>query len=174
MRIAVSAGHGNRDPGAVNVERHVYEHLESYKIAWLLRDVLERQGHEVHFVSCFQPLADKIQTVNALHAVQPFDLALEIHFNSAEDLSANGTEVLYLSAKNKERAARISASVSKALGTKDRGAVQRRNLGWLKQTVPPALIIEVLFIQHDAEAGKILAPDFHGRVAGAIARGITA
>lgn len=173
MRIALSAGHGLRDPGAVNTERGLCEHLESYKIVWFLRDVLERQGHQVEFVSCFQSLASKIREVNELHAVQPVDLALEIHFNSADDLTANGTEVLYLSAKNKERAASISASVSKSLGTKDRGAVRRGNLGWLNKTTPPALIVEVLFIQAD-EAGKILAPDFHGRVAGAIARGITA
>lgn len=172
MRFCVSAGHGLRDPGAVNVERHLIEHVHAYHITWLLRDQLERLGHQVEFISCFQPLADKIQTVNALHAVQPFDLALEVHFNSAEDLTANGTEVLYLSAKNKELAARISASVSKSLGTKDRGAVRRGNLGWLRQTVPPALIIETLFIQ-GFEAGKILAPDFHGRVAGAIARVFT-
>jgi N-acetylmuramoyl-L-alanine amidase len=150
MRIALSIGHGLRDPGAVN--GLLFEHLEAYKIGWFLRDALEARGHAVELISCFQILGAKIRAVNALHEARPLDLALEVHFNSAADPRANGTEVLFLSAKNEALAARVSKQLSITLGTRNRGAVKRDNLGWLKQTAPPALIVEVLFISSSLDA----------------------
>jgi N-acetylmuramoyl-L-alanine amidase len=165
MRIALSIGHGLRDPGAINKE--LFEHLEAYKITWLLRNALEAKGHAVELISCFQMLAAKIRNVNALHETKPFDLALEIHFNSAADPKANGTEVLYFSPRNQDLAARMSLGLSKALGLRNRGAVKRDNLGWLKQTAPPALIVEVLFISSPADC-SIIDTTFHRRVADAL------
>src|SRR4026207_1739864 len=96
MRIAVSVGHGLNDPGAVNGD--LIEHLEAYKIVWRLREALK--GHDVEPISCFQTLASKIRNVHDTDAVKPLDMAVEIHFNSAADPKANGTEVLYFSPKN--------------------------------------------------------------------------
>jgi N-acetylmuramoyl-L-alanine amidase len=172
MRICLSAGHGLRDPGAENPRLGLNEHVEAYRIAWELRDVLEAEGHYVEFISCFQSLTDKVGTVNRLHAVRPFDLALEIHFNAATNPDARGTEVLHYSAKNRGLAARISKQLSEAIATKDRGAVKRDNLAWLKRTNPPALIIETLFLHNDHEARKIQEPPFHSKVAQAIAKGL--
>lgn len=166
MRIALSVGHGLRDPGAINNE--LFEHLEVYKITWLLRNALEAKGHAVELISCFQMLAAKIRNVNALHETKPFDLALEMHFNSAADSRANGTEVLYYSPKNEQLAARLSLGLSNAIGLRNRGAVKRDNLGWLKQTAPPALIVEVLFISNPGDCSAIDAT-FHRRVAEALA-----
>lgn len=173
MRLIVSAGHGLKDPGAVNHELGLLEHLHAYQVAWFLRDALERAGHTATFVSCFQSLGDKIINVNWLHAQNAVDLAIEIHFNSAVDPNANGTECLYHSLHNRELAARISGKVSAALGTRDRGAVRRLTLGWLKATTPPAVIVEVLFLSNDSEAATmILKQGFHATVARAIAEGV--
>jgi N-acetylmuramoyl-L-alanine amidase len=173
MRICISAGHGLRDPGAVNNKLRLKEHLHAYAIAWELRDSLEALGHKVEFISCFQTLGEKIQNVNTLHRQVPFDLAVEIHFNSAASPQANGTEVLYYSTKNQSRAAMISAALATALDTRDRGAVKRDNLGWLKRTDPPALIVETLFIQNEQEARIMHSPGFHFIAADAIARSIS-
>lgn len=167
MRIALSIGHGLWDPGAVS--GLFVEHVEAYKIAWLLRDALESKGHAVELISCFQELSEKIRNINELHAVKRFDLALEIHFNSHADPKANGTEVLYYSPKNQVLAAKISKGLAAAIGTRDRGAVQRlKGLGFLKQTDPPALIVEVLFISSPVDTAAMNIT-FHRRVAEAIA-----
>jgi N-acetylmuramoyl-L-alanine amidase len=168
MRLILSVGHGDRDPGALNPQLHLREHVEAYRIVWELRDMLERAGHQVQFISCFQSLAAKIREVNRLHAEHAADLALEVHFNSAVDPTANGTEVLYCSPKNHELAARISRGISAVLGTRDRGAKKRIDLGWLKVTKPPALIVEVLFISNNTEAALCETPNFPMAVANAI------
>jgi N-acetylmuramoyl-L-alanine amidase len=166
MRIALSIGHGLNDPGAIS---GLYiEHVEAYKIAWLLRDALKEKKHTVDLISCFQELPAKIREINEAHQVKPFDLAVEIHFNSAADPKANGTEVLYYSPKNESLAAKISKALAGAIGTRDRGAVKRDNLGFLKQTNCPALIVEVLFISNPRECAAIDIT-FSRRVAEAIA-----
>lgn len=165
MRIAVSVGHGLSDPGAVNGD--LCEHLIVYGIAWKLREALTAKGHNVEPISCFQPLIGKIKEINAEHAVKPFDLAVEIHLNSAADPKANGTECLYFSPKNQPLATQLSGALSKALGTRNRGAIKRDNLGFLKQTNPPALIIEVLFISNPSDT-SLMDVTFPRRVAEAI------
>lgn len=167
MNIIVSAGHGDRDPGAV--AGNIVEHLRAYPIAWLLRSSLESKGHTVEFISCFQSLAGKIKTVNELHTVKPVDLAIEIHFNSHKDESAHGTEVLFYSPKLESAAKIISSSIAAALGTTNRGAKRRLDLGWLKRTQPPALIVEVCFISNLADAARMNTSTFHSLVADAIA-----
>lgn len=167
MRIALSIGHGLNDPGAVS--GLFIEHLEAYKIAWLLRDALTTNKHTVELISCFQELPKKINSINELHNVKPFNLTIEIHFNSHTDPKANGTEVLYYSPNNQPLAAKISAAISRELGTRDRGAVKpTRPLGFLRQTQPPALIIEVLFISSPVDTSAINIT-FHRRVAESIA-----
>lgn len=161
MRIAVSIGHGLNDPGAVNGE--YVEHLHAYMIAWYLKEFIN--DHE--FISCFQPLAGKIKSINSLHSVKPLDLAVEIHFNSSAETNANGTETLYYSTKNKRLAERISLSIASSIGLRNRGAVKRTNLGFLKQTNCPALIIEVMFISSPVDLSAIDLT-FHRRVAEAI------
>lgn len=167
----VSAGHGFKDPGASNPRLGLIEHLEAYQIAWHLRTALEAMHHTVEFVSCFQILSSKIAAVNKRACEIDITAAVEIHFNSAEDQTAGGTEVLHFN--NPDIAETVSASVSAALKTTNRGAKQRSNLGWLNSTKPLALIVEVLFISNDTEATMVLDRDFHRKVASAIANGLT-
>lgn len=168
--IIVSAGHGDRDPGAT--ANGCIEHLEAYQITWLLRSQLEAKGHACEFVSCFQPLSRKIQQVNALHDEKAIDLAIEIHFNSAENSQAHGTECLYYSPKTRSMAVSISEKLSAAIGTADRGAKHRTDLGWLKQTQPPALIVEVCFLSNPDDAVKMGRSEFHQTAAAGITAGI--
>lgn len=166
MRIAVSVGHGLSDPGAVNGD--LCEHLIVYGIVWRLREALAAKGHDAEPISCFQTLSSKIREINEAHAVKPFELAIEIHLNSAADPKSNGTECLYFSPKNEPLATQLSGVLSKALGTRSRGAIKRDNLGFLKQTNPPALIIEVLFISSPVDT-SLMDVTFPRRVAEAIA-----
>lgn len=163
MRLAISTGHGLNDPGAVNGE--LIEHLHAYQIAWHLMNSIGFLNSE--FISCYQTLAGKIKSINLLNDSKLIDLAVEIHFNSSTNTKANGTEVLYYSEKNKPLASRISNSIAQSIGLRDRGAIKRTNLGFLKQTNCPALIIEVMFISSPVDTSAIDIT-FHRRVAEAI------
>jgi N-acetylmuramoyl-L-alanine amidase len=166
MYIVLSVGHGLQDPGACNPALGLIEHLEAYKIVWHLRDALIDAGYLVEVVSCFQSLSAKIANVNSLHAAVRIDLAIEVHFNSHETPDAHGVEVCYTTQERVATA--VSDVLSDALDLTNRGAKHRPDLAWLSQTIPPAILIETLFLSNPAEAGLIGDPGFHARVALAI------
>lgn len=174
MRIAISAGHGKGDPGAVNETLGLQEHAEAVKICREFERQLQEVGIDVLVIpyGVFS-LKEKIAEVNAAHAESQIAQAIEVHFNSNPGPPAYGTEVLFQSVKNRDIAKEISRELATAIGTTDRGAKQRMNLGWLKQTKPPALIVEVLFINNNDEASKVKGLDFAERAAAGITRGLT-
>jgi N-acetylmuramoyl-L-alanine amidase len=172
--FVLSSGHGCEDPGAVNSALGIFEHLEVYQIVWHLRDVLIDQGHFVDWVSCFGSLGSKIDAVNRLDAAHAVDVALEIHLNSHTSPEAHGTEACYVSTSQQARAADVSAALAADLGITDRGAKHRPDLAWLTQTMPPALLIETLFLSNPAEASLLSTPGIHQRIAQAISRGLGA
>lgn len=71
---------------------------------------------------------------------------VSIHFNasSGRNQKAIGTEVLYYDALS--LAAKMSKAISGASGFKNRGAKQRQELAFLRDTVMPAILIEVCFV----------------------------
>ncbi len=176
MRLALSAGHGlNRrgrpDPGAVNEELELTEHAVALELTDALSSRLAGSGLDIVAVDAPQTLSRKIAAVNAAHTQESIDLAVEIHLNSFRDPEAHGTEVLYYSRSHREKAATVSRHLSEALNTFDRGAKRRTDLGWLKRTKCPALLVEVLFLSN-LEAARIHTNNFHETAAAAIAGGI--
>ncbi|WP_271002184.1 N-acetylmuramoyl-L-alanine amidase [Listeria seeligeri] len=89
-------------------------------------------------------LVEQVKKANAVNKAGRLDVSW--HFNSAADKSATGVEVLYYD--QKELAARVSAALAKALGLRDRGAKQRKDLYFLANTNAPAILIEVAFISN--------------------------
>lgn len=168
MRIAISAGHGGKDPGTVNPRLGLQEHAEALTVAEELHGHLSAAGVHTFFVEPGRfTLDEKIREVNESHRGFPFDWAIEIHFNSAENDDAHGTEVWHWSMKNAAMAARMSAAISRRIGTKDRGA-KHGSLKWTRLTAPPALLVECLFLNNDDEAQKVKAPTFAKHVAAGI------
>ena len=177
MRIAISPGHGMNgqggvDPGAVNETLGFAEHPQAIFLVQALAEHARLAGIDVFMLPAPLPLLEKVQRVNQRHGDTPFDWAIEVHFNSFADPSAHGTEVCYLSQGNEGPAARVSQALSWALCTEDRGPKKRRNLMWLRSTLPPALLVETLFLSNNVEAEKINDPAFRGAVAAAIVQGL--
>ncbi|MBC2071749.1 N-acetylmuramoyl-L-alanine amidase [Listeria seeligeri] len=92
-------------------------------------------------------LVEQVKKANAVNKAGRLDVSW--HFNSAADKSATGVEVLYYD--QKELAARVSAALAKALGLRDRGAKQRKDLYFLANTNAPAILIEVAFISNASD-----------------------
>lgn len=80
-------------------------------------------------------------------------LNLSLHLNAG---GGSGVEVLYYGDSTKKLAAEISAAISKALGVKDRGAKQRKDLYFLKQTKAHSILIEVCFIDSLIDMQKLI------------------
>lgn len=97
-------------------------------------------------------LSYKIAYLND-HAA-PFDFIVSLHMNSADDPAVSGTEVLYGGNAPVSRlrdADEVSRIVAGKLGLKNRGAkvdteTPRKRIAILRDTDPPALLIELGFI----------------------------
>lgn len=94
--------------------------------------------------------SQNLKTIVNYHNKQTRDLDWSVHFNAASvtDLP-RGVEVLYYDAK--DLAAKVSAAIAKASGLKDRGAKQRTELYFLKNTNKPAILLEICFVDSKAD-----------------------
>lgn len=83
------------------------------------------------------------------------DLVVSFHLN-AFDTKANGVEVCYYD--QQDLAAKVSAQLSKDIGWANRGAKERRygneRLHVLAETKAPAILIELGFIDNEADMAK--------------------
>lgn len=177
MKIAICAGHHTSAKGAGNSKYNLNEHDEAWQVVGHLLDILCDKGHRCSMFS--GKLSRKIANVNHGN----FDLALDIHFNAG---GGRGCEVVHVpnSSKRAAQAALMSKAISKAMGTRDRGAKEGWWWGKLKngkpykpdafvaQTNCAAFIPEPLFIDNDSEVAAWFVAGRHAEVAKAIALGI--
>ncbi|MBD3289800.1 hypothetical protein GF337_13420 [candidate division KSB1 bacterium] len=182
-KVAIAAGHYPQRPGATATLEggFIYvEHELATQVTARLKSILSgREDIEVQEV--WGTLQQKVETINRWAA----DLALEVHFNDAPNPAAVGTETLYYagSTQGKKFAIRIQEQLVENLGTENRGA----KIGWyqgqvgvplyfLKNTLMPAIIIEVCFL-NGADIDKVIGipelPEWENEVADAIAAGIS-
>lgn len=141
MKIALDAGHGGTDPGAVSgVEK---EKVWTLKLAFEVEKYLKKLGHEVVMTrlhDVFVPLPTRCLIANRAKC----DLFVSIHLNAG---GGEGSEVLIYPGS---RARPIAERVLKSLGRffKIRGVKDRSDLAVLKGTEMPAVLIEVCFIDN--------------------------
>ena len=143
-KIFVSAGHGGKQPGAVNgklIEKNFTLEIAN-RLAKLLRDA----GHTVvqnrtTDVDCSPEQA--AQMANSSGA----DLFVEIHLNSFTQPSANGCEVYYYKgSKEGEKLANDICKSIAALGYRNRGAKANTSLYVVKNTKMTAVLVECCFL----------------------------
>jgi N-acetylmuramoyl-L-alanine amidase len=94
--------------------------------------------------------SENLATIVNFHNEQERDLDVSVHFNAyVETDKAMGVEVLYLS--QAELAAQVAAAIA-SCGFKNRGAKKRTDLYFLNKTDMPAILIEVCFVDSQADA----------------------
>ncbi|AUR81255.1 N-acetylmuramoyl-L-alanine amidase [Bacillus phage Carmen17] len=94
-----------------------------------------------------------ISLCNAVDSNGRLDISL--HFNASDDASATGVEVLYYDQVG--LAGKVSAAIAKAAGYRDRGPKERKDLGVLRGTNAPAILIELAFITNADDMRKFFA-----------------
>ncbi len=149
-KIFIRAGHTNTAKGAVGIldEREVNKEYSK-----LLYEKLKLQGFEVdYWVGEGDKISNLKKGVDLANSMDS-DLFISCHAN-AFDGSANGCEVVeYRKTKLGELIAKNQAN---ALGIKNRGSKQNKNLYELKHTKMKAIINEICFIDNkeDCQAYK--------------------
>ena len=94
--------------------------------------------------------SENLETIVAFHNEQERDVDVSIHFNAyIETTAAMGTECLYLS--QAELAKQVANAIA-SVGFKNRGAKKRTDLYFLNKTDMPAVLVEVCFVDSQADA----------------------
>ena len=168
-KIVISSGHGKKVSGAVgylnevNEARRVVEKVVSY---------LKQIGatvYKFHDDSSTTPNTN-LKTIVAYHNGKARELDVSIHFNAHKTTSSDmGVEVLYYN--KKDLASKVSKAISDVSGLKNRGAKERKELYFLKNTSKPAILIEVCFV--DSKADKLKYEKNFDKICKAIAEAIT-
>lgn len=122
--IAIDAGHGGKDPGAIGYKKY-YEKNIALAVARYLRDELKKDFNVVmtRDSDVFVTLGERPRIANRAKA----DMFVSIHVNSAVKNTLTGTEVFYFSKKSSPYAERIAAfenSVGDKYGEKTSNIVQ--------------------------------------------------
>ena len=180
--IIIDPGHGGEDPGAVNIDTGLEEKNINLTVAKKLWGMLSSPscGDLIRLTRTTDisvPLADRAGYANHLKECFPESSAcfVSIHCNSFPDSSVRGVEVFHFpGSKEGERLAgfTIEAMSRGFPGLPLRGIKANPNFLVLRDTIMPAVLIEMEFISNP-EAVLILADEkCQMKMAQSIAEGI--
>ena len=148
-RVVISSGHSLKVRGAAGVLDEVDE---ARKVVERVADELGDMGVEVIVFhdNESQSQGENLERIVEAHNQEERDIDVSIHFNAyVETTGPMGCEVLYLS--QAELAAQVSAAIA-SVGFKNRGAKKRTDLYVLNKTEMPCILIEVCFVDSQADA----------------------
>lgn len=170
MKFTVTAGHGDKDPGAVAKSGETEAQLMT-ELRDLVAVKLRAMGHEVKTDGARW---ENWPLVRALRLIPQADTAIELHTNAFISEKAGGVEVISLPAQ-REMARTIARRIAHTLEVPVRGAG-----GWIDQSASArgrlafvnagGLIVEVFFLSNPEELAKYL--DRKWLVASAIAESL--
>lgn len=146
--ICISSGHGKYVRGAsgiideVDEARKVVEKLAGELI---LRGVAVNTFHD----NTSRDQSTNLSTIVNFHNKQQRELDVSVHFNAYEQKQGPmGCEVLYVSQQT--LASKVSSAIA-ASGYINRGAKKRTDLYFLNKTSMPAILLEICFVDSQAD-----------------------
>jgi N-acetylmuramoyl-L-alanine amidase len=178
--IAIDAGHGGPDPGAVGLNG-TKEKVITLDIAKRLAKILEARGAKVIMIRQDDKEVGLYQRTDKANAAKA-DIFVSIHINANTNRSLGGTSTyVYSGAGDTKQAARIKESnrlagyvqqeLLKTLGLRDVG-VRSANFVVLRTSNMPAILAELAFVSNLAEEKYINTENFKNSSAEALAKGI--
>lgn len=172
-KVFLGVGHGGSDPGATALGRK--EKDLNLAIALACEDELVRHGVAVKMSRTKDEDDTLTEEIKECNAFDP-DLAIDIHNNAG---GGDGAEAYYhyKGGLSKTLAVSILDEIVK-IGQNSRGAKIKKNaqgydyFGFIRETVPPAVIVECAFVDN-AKDIQIIDTDAECKAMGiAIAKGI--
>ena len=163
--VIISSGHGLYVRGACGI---IDEVDEARTLVEVLANELRCRGVDVKTfhddVSATQN--ENLNRIVDFHNAHIRDLDISVHFNAYEQVSKPmGVEVLYVTQGT--LAGQVSCAIATAGGFINRGAKKRTDLFFLNCTEMPSILLEVCFV--DSEADCTLYRDRFASIANAIA-----
>jgi N-acetylmuramoyl-L-alanine amidase len=151
MKLLISSGHGKHVRGASD---YLDEVDEARRVVNRAAEILERAGVRVEVfhddVSTSQ--SQNLERIVDFHNSRSRDLDVSVHFNAYETTGAPmGCECLYVTQES--LAKKVAGKICDASGLKNRGAKKRTDLAFLNGTDEPAILIEICFVDSEADAG---------------------
>jgi N-acetylmuramoyl-L-alanine amidase len=180
LTIAVDAGHGGKDTGAIGYSG-TCEKNNNLAVALGLADIIRSAGGDALLTRSGDTLpggstpADLEARVNIAIKAKA-DLFISIHNDSFTDSTVGGTSTFYSSASPENAESRVFAEAVQAelvreLNLNDR-KVKDAAFYVIKYTAMPAILVELGFISNPEEEKLLGSPDFQKKAAGAIYEGI--
>ncbi len=174
--IAVDAGHGNPDPGAIG-KQGTKEKDITIDIAKRVKTLLEARGAKVIMTRAGEAEVGLYQRTSIANSGKA-NIFVSIHMNANDNPAIGGTSTyVYNGAKNarvqeSERlAGYIQSELVKTLGLRDIG-VKYDNFAVLRTSEMPAVLCELAFISNIPEEKYMNTDGFKNSAAEAIVNGI--
>ncbi|MDU6783229.1 N-acetylmuramoyl-L-alanine amidase [uncultured Peptoniphilus sp.] len=180
LNIVIDPGHGGKDSGAVAVDGYTYEKDLNLLVAENLMEKLNENSEINARITRtrdeYIKLLDRASVSNDNNA----DLFLSIHFNSSDNSSAKGIEVLYASEKNiaikdtvqKHFANCLQKALIRETGAVDRGIKNTPAIIVLNKTKNVSALVELGFLSNESDLENIKDPDYIDKLAKGIYNGI--
>jgi N-acetylmuramoyl-L-alanine amidase len=169
QRIVVDPGHGGNDPGARH--RGVSEKTLNLDIARRLARLLREAGAEVLLTreeDVFVELYDRPARANAADA----SLFVSIHCNAMPRPNVGrGTETYYCNDNSVFLALAMQEALCRTLRLKD-GGIRRRGFVVVRESKMPATLVEVAYLNTDAEWALLTDEAFRQAAAEAMFEGL--
>ena len=168
--VAVDAGHGGTDPGAIG-PTGVREKDVVLAIAQALKRLLTRQHLDVVMIrdaDVFVPLEDRAQIATRGGAT----LFVSIHANASTDPNATGTQTFYANPMSQMLAASVVDEVGRTSGLAARGATQASFQVLVDTTRIPSILVETAFITNWREESLLRNPSVQLAMAQGVLKGI--
>ncbi len=173
--VVIDPGHGGLETGAAS--GGLVEKTLNLDIAIRLNNLLRSKGIKTYMLrqdDSYVDLYERAYIANRLNAT----LFVSVHNNAFNSVSS-GTETLYYPTDpndtkfNSKRFAQIiQNNLLSALGTKNRGIIERPGLVVLNRTKMPGILAEVGFIDNPEERAKLNTSEFRQKAAEALCQGI--
>ncbi len=180
IKIVLDAGHGGTDSGAVStIDKMVTEKALNLDMIERLNERFLMLGYDVILTRSedeYIKLLDRARISNTSEA----DIFLSIHFNSTDNSSSKGIEVLYASEKNViiksveqvHLAKAIQKELIESTGSTNRGVKNRADLIVLNKTKNVAALCELGFLTNREDMENITNSSYLDTMADAIVRGV--
>lgn len=171
-KIALDAGHGGADPGAINSNpaHALFEKDMDISVVNLLKEKLEADGARVFLTRTGDEtvgLHERVARANSTGA----DVLISVHHNSANP-AVNGTESYFSQADDQKVAVSMQRRLVERFGTKDRGAKHMPDFVLTNRPNMPSVITEASFVTNDEEAKAFRFGDRVQQETGALHQGL--
>ena len=170
ITIAIDAGHGGSDPGAVGAVASLNEANRNLLLAQKVKSKLESIGAKVVMTRTSNTSLTSDQRILKVKNAKP-NLAVSIHRNSSTSSSANGFGAYYFNPYTKLAADKIKNA------TADKNAYKREFTSWhvfymSRISDCPVVLTENGFMSNSTDFGNMKSDAWNDKCADAIVEGI--